>query len=108
MAQGSFRAEHFYDQQADAVIYYARNVPSWSNRINKYLTLFLADEDDTVVGFEVKGLSIIARAISDLDHGVEVSDPIRVAGGTGKRWIWRLSVASPPTCDRCPTCRGAL
>jgi hypothetical protein len=79
---GAFRPECFYESKTDSLIYYGRNVPSYSNRVNKYLTLFLADEDDALVGFEIKGLSIITKAIEDLGY-VEVADPVAVGDGDG-------------------------
>lgn len=75
---GEFRAEPFYEPTTDALIYYFQNKPSYSKRINKFLTLFLSDAEDALVGIEVTGLKIIAKAIEDLgpvpvkDDGHEV------------------------------------
>lgn len=80
---GEFKPEPFYESKTDCLIYYHRNTPSYSRRINKYLTVFLADEDDTLVGIEIKGFSIIMKAVEGLGT-VAVSEPVKVDGEDGE------------------------
>ena len=83
LAPGVFKPEPYYEAKTDALIFYKRDVPSWSKRINKYLTVFLSDEDDTLVGIEIKGLSIIENAVENLG-AVRVSGSVEVKAEDGE------------------------
>jgi hypothetical protein len=59
----AFRRRPYYEPETDSLIFYIRDMSSYSKRITKYLTLFLANSDDTLVGIEVKSMKVICRAI---------------------------------------------
>lgn len=52
---GEFEARPYYEPETDSLIYYTRDVSSYSKRVSKYLTVFLSNDDDSLVGIEVKG-----------------------------------------------------
>lgn len=70
----SFVPRPYYEPETDALIYYFKNEKSYSKRITKYFTVFLSCEDESLVGFEVKSLEVIMKAIADLGE-VDVVDP---------------------------------
>lgn len=47
----------FYEPCTDSFIFYLRNVRSFERQISKHLTLFLANDDESLVGFELSGLN---------------------------------------------------
>lgn len=78
-----FNPEACYEATTDSLIYYHRDVPSYSKRINRYLTVFLSDADESLVGIEIKGLSVISSAVENLGN-VKISDPVRVNDEDGE------------------------
>jgi hypothetical protein len=78
---GPFKREPYYEPETDSLIYYVRDEPSYSERRNKYLTLFLSSADKSLVGVEVKGIKTIMRAVEDL--GPVPVDSVRVTDEHG-------------------------
>jgi len=72
-----FEPRPFYEPHTDSLIFYFRNEPSYSKRITKYLTLFLASRDDRLIGLEIKSVKTITKAIENLGE-VAVADPVNV------------------------------
>lgn len=72
-----FDPQPYYESTTDSLIFYFRQEPSYSKRITKYLTVFLASQGDHLVGFEVKSLQTILKAIENLGD-VDLADPVTV------------------------------
>ena len=72
---GDFVPAPYYDLESDALFFYARDVPSYAKRLNSALTLYLAQEDNTLVGCKVKS---VQRLLTHLDRlkrfGVSIVD----------------------------------
>ena len=79
---GEFKPEPYYESKTDSLIFYRHNTPSYSKRINKYLTVFLSDDGDNLVGVEIKGLSVIMSAVENLGD-VEMCDPVSINDDDG-------------------------
>ncbi|HUY34390.1 MAG TPA: hypothetical protein VMV69_16710 [Pirellulales bacterium] len=58
---GPFTAKPYYDAPGDTLFYFARDEQSYAKRLNPLLTVFLATEDDSLVGFKIKGVQRILR-----------------------------------------------
>ena len=81
---GQFVPRPFYEPHTDSLIYYHRNVRSYGQRINKYVTLFLAVADDSLVGVEIKGFkSTMVKAIHGLGD-VQLLEPLKVKNEDGE------------------------
>ncbi len=66
----SFEPCAYYGPEEDAVIFYFRNVPDYARRVSRWLTLYLAIDDDQLVGCQVKG---VKRVLEDIDaFGIDV------------------------------------
>ncbi len=63
----SFRISPIYDADTDSIIVYARNKPSFASRLNSRFTLFLDADDNTLVGFEIKGFSRLLKRMRQFD-----------------------------------------
>ncbi len=59
----SFSVNPYYESITDSLLVYTRNERSYAKRISKHFTIFLANSDDTFVGFEIKGVNDICKAI---------------------------------------------
>lgn len=52
----------FYRPESDTLYFYGHDVPSYARRLNPLLTVFLANDDDSLIGFKIKGVQrILAR-----------------------------------------------
>ena len=80
---GAFQPRPYYEPKTDSLIFYVRDVRSYGQRINKYFTVFLAVSDDSLVGFEVKGIkSTLMPAIEGLgDVNLVDSMPMKAPDG---------------------------
>ncbi|MBN2474726.1 MAG: hypothetical protein JXB62_08965 [Pirellulales bacterium] len=74
---GEFESRPFYEPKSDSLIWYLRDTRSHNKRITQYLTFFLSVEDDSLVGFEVKSVKTIMKAIEDLGE-VDLAKPVEV------------------------------
>jgi hypothetical protein len=73
-SMGQFRAVPYYEPETDSLIFYARNVSSYGKRVSRYLTIFLSNDDNTLVGVEVKGFKrVILPAVEGMGD-VSVGD----------------------------------
>lgn len=54
---GDFKPQPYYEDRTDCLVLYLRDCPSYSKRLNKMLTLFLSNDDNSLVGVEVKGVN---------------------------------------------------
>lgn len=59
----AFEQKPFYEPITDSILMYFRNERSYAKRISKHFTLFVSNEDDSLVGFEIKGVYDICRAL---------------------------------------------
>lgn len=70
----------FYDRRSDSLMFYARDVPSFANRLNSRFSTFLDSNDESLVGFEIKGFSQIVKLISKFGKQVSVtSKTVRIS-----------------------------
>ncbi|HVA51268.1 MAG TPA: hypothetical protein VNH11_33310 [Pirellulales bacterium] len=59
---GPFVPKPFYDHEGDTLYFYGRDVPSFARRVNPLLSVFLANDDESLVGFKIEGVQrILAR-----------------------------------------------
>ena len=79
---GSFEAAPYYDESTDSLVYYERNVRSHGKRVNRYLTVYLAIDDDTLVGFKIKEYDTIKRAVENLG-AIPIAPPVKVTADDG-------------------------
>lgn len=56
-----FQPVPYYESETDSMICYFHDIQSYSKRIDEYVTLFLAISDDSLVGVEIKGVSLIMK-----------------------------------------------
>ena len=61
-----FVAKPFYRAESDTLFFYGRDVPSYARRLNPMLTVFLATDDDSLVGFKIKGVQRILMRMERL------------------------------------------
>jgi hypothetical protein len=69
---GEFNPQPYYNVEADALFFFARDTPSYAKRLNPFITLFLASEDDTLVGVKLKSIKRIIGALRHLDDDLKV------------------------------------
>lgn len=77
-----FQPKPFYEPITDSILMYLRNERSYAKRISKHFTLFASNSDDTLVGFEIKGVKDICRAI-ETDGMRQIVGPIDVLDENG-------------------------
>lgn len=63
---GPFVAKPFYRPESDALYFYGRDVPSYARRLNALLTVFLANDDDSLVGFKIEDVQRIVMRMERL------------------------------------------
>jgi hypothetical protein len=98
--KGEFAPRPIYEPETDSILYYRRDARNYEHRVNGYLTLFLAVEDDTVVGMEIKGVrATLIPAIEDMDY-VALSKPVTVKSEDGEdidiSVMLRCALVPPP------------
>ncbi len=49
-----FKVEPYYEPETDSIICYLEDTPSYEKFINDKVSLFLAFDDNRIVGFDVK------------------------------------------------------
>ena len=52
-----FAPTPYYEPETDSLILYFRDESSYSKRVTEYLTVFLDNSDNSLVGIEVTGVS---------------------------------------------------
>jgi hypothetical protein len=82
---GEFEPKPYYESDTDSLIYYFLDVSSYSKRVTRYFTVFLANEDNSLVGIEVKGLTTIMRAVENLGE-VQLVKPVSVTDADGDEY----------------------
>lgn len=65
---GEFRPYHYLSPEADALTVYFADKPDYSKRLTDHITLYLALEDDSIVGCRVKGISGILEDLPNYLH----------------------------------------
>jgi len=65
-SEGAFTPKPYYDGAGDTLFFYARDAQSYAKRLNPLLTLFLATDDNRLVGFKIKGVQRILRRMERL------------------------------------------
>jgi hypothetical protein len=63
---GPFVPKPFYRPESDTLYFYGHDVPSYARRLNSLLTVFLANNDDSVIGFKIKGVQRILTRMERL------------------------------------------
>lgn len=77
-----FKKQPYYEPETDSLICYFRDMPSYGKRVNNHLTVFLAQSDDSLVGIELAGLTLILRAVEGLGD-IRIGDPLTVNNEDG-------------------------
>jgi hypothetical protein len=77
-----FEKRPYYEPETDSLICYFRDTPSYGKRVNNHLTVFLAQADNSLVGVEVAGLTLILRAVEGLGD-IRIGDPLTVNDENG-------------------------
>jgi hypothetical protein len=85
-----FESKPFYSSDGDCIQWYFEDVDSYAERIDCWLTVRKAFDDERLVGFKLKNVRALMQAFEALGLHVVTS---------GKRWIIRLRtfVACSPT-----------
>lgn len=78
-----FSPRPFYERLTDSIIFYFVNTSSYAKRVNRHFTVFLDDSSNRVVGFEIKGVQTIHKAIQ-ADGFKEVAGPITIDSADGE------------------------
>lgn len=78
-----FSPTPFYERLTDSIIFYFENKSSYAKRVNRHFTVFLDNTNDGIVGFEIKGVQSIKKAI-ETDDFREVAGPIIFASAEGE------------------------
>lgn len=55
----TFQARPWYNRYGDCVVFHASDAPEYADRIDGILTLYRSIEDDSVIGFQIKGVQAI-------------------------------------------------
>lgn len=85
---GEFKPRPYYCQEADALFFYARDVQSYAKRLNPFVTLFLACDDDSLVGVKLKSVKRILSCLEQLavklnvfvvDHKIKLGILLKLA-----------------------------
>lgn len=63
---GPFVAKPFYRPESDTLYFYGHDAPSYARRLNPLLTVFLGNEDDSLIGFKIKGVQRILTRMERL------------------------------------------
>lgn len=63
---GPFTPKPFYRPESDTLYFYGRDVPSYARRLNALLTVFLANDDESLIGFKIKGVQRILTRMERL------------------------------------------
>jgi hypothetical protein len=58
-----FISEPFYAEDADSVIFFVRETPTYRKRLNSLITLYLSMDDHRIAGFEVKSVHRILQMV---------------------------------------------
>lgn len=64
---GQFKPCAYYGPEEDALIVYFRNDPDYAKRINSRVTVYLAMDNDELVGCQIKGVGRALRELGELD-----------------------------------------
>jgi len=65
-AAGAFAPQPYYNADADAIFFYARDTQSYAKRLNSFVTLFLSCDDDSLVGVKLKSIRRIIALLERL------------------------------------------
>jgi hypothetical protein len=65
-----FTPTPYWEPETDSLIFYFKDEPSYSKRINDLATVFLSAIDDQLVGFEIKGIKRILSRLGRFHVGV--------------------------------------
>lgn len=70
MPTGDFAPFAFHSEEADAITAHFEDVQDYSKRLNTHVTLFLAADDNRIVGCRIKN---VAAIIEDLPNFIEAN-----------------------------------
>jgi hypothetical protein len=79
-----FRPSIVHEPITDTLMVYAKNVSSYGSRLNSRFTIFKGHSDGELIGFEIKGISRVINANTDLalhvtKSTVKIMDAVRMA-----------------------------
>ena len=70
MPLGDFEPFAYHSSEADAINAHFEDVQDYSKRLNVYVTLFLAEDDDRIVGCRIKN---VADIVENLPNTIEAN-----------------------------------
>lgn len=91
---GPFLAKPFYRPESDTLYFYGRDVQSFARRLNPLLTVFLANDDESLVGFKIEDVQRIVARMQRLGMDKFVIDERR--GGIQLTIFLELALIAPP------------
>lgn len=91
---GPFVAKPFYRPESDTLYFYGRDVPSYARRLNPLLTVFLANDDESLVGFKIEDVQRIVARMERLGMDKFVIDERR--SGIQLTILLELALIAPP------------
>ena len=68
---GKFEPKPYYEPAGDSVIFYARNVASHEHWVNDLVTLFLSNDDKSLVGCEIKSVKLMLSTARKLGFTIQ-------------------------------------
>lgn len=95
---GPFVAKPFYRPESDTLYFYGRDVPSYARRLNPLLTVFLANDDESLVGFKIEDVQRIVAQMERLGMEKFVID--ERPNGIQLRILLELALIAPPGDDQ--------
>ena len=82
-AEGFTPTPH-YAQEGDYLVLFFQDVPCYAQRIDPLLTVYYSNDRSDLVGFKIKGLSLIAKHVASLiDHDDDVEINLLLLSAVG-------------------------
>jgi hypothetical protein len=69
-----FVAKPYYSADGDSVTYFFKDNPSYAQRVDDFLTVYLSIEGDELVGCQVKGVARLLKLLGEF--GVTIEDKL--------------------------------
>jgi len=64
---GEFAPCAYFGQEEDALMFYFRNDPDYAKRVNSRVTIYLSEENNELVGCQIKGVGRVLRELGQFD-----------------------------------------
>lgn len=88
-----FKPGYFYEPHMDTLQYFVKDEQSHENRLNDRFTIFVADDDKSLVGFEIKGVTEMMDNCGAVIWAVTAKAVRRLPMSKLVEW----AIASPPS-----------